>query len=308
MQVELVVTCTDRKTVAVPEQLRIRHLVDVPPVERVAHWTGLLECVDAPTVSARDLYAGDHWAVVKETAGVECNGLRIRLWVCSAGYGLVPWETTLKPYSATFSPGHSDSVGAAGFTPSEWWDALQRWRPMAVDTPRSLAKLATFCSRSYLLICLSEPYMRAAARDLAVVSQQRTIASCGIVSAGVSRSSELASLLLPADGRWKERLGGAMQSLNARLARWALQNYSRWQGDGRALHTWLAADLSKIPPLDVPARTKATDREVKGWIARELASDPPLPPVRYCADGATVDGHVSKDGSATSSGRSPQRQ
>ena len=38
-------------------------------------------------------------------------GTRRRLWVCSAGYGLIPCRRPLHPYAATFASGSPDSVG-----------------------------------------------------------------------------------------------------------------------------------------------------------------------------------------------------
>lgn len=274
MQVELVVTCTDRKTVEVPQQLRFRHLLKVRPVDRLARWTQLLEQTNAPVLAAQDLYAGDHWAVVKSTVGLGASGFRVRPWVCSAGYGLVPWDAELKPYSATFSSSHTDSVGTAGFTATDWWEVLKPWRPGGVGGPRGLADLAASCPESFLLLCLSGPYLRAAARDLRALRYQRTIETCGIICAGLRQRSEFGALMLPADARWKTTLGGAMQSLNARVARWAIRNYSEWQGEGRILHRWLAASLSALAPLPVPSRKRTSDGEVRAWIEHELAVEP----------------------------------
>jgi len=55
-------------------------------------------------VPAEALYGGDHWSVVRELATNDLFGYRdIRIWVCSAGYGLIPLGSRIHPYSGIYS-------------------------------------------------------------------------------------------------------------------------------------------------------------------------------------------------------------
>src|SRR5439155_924306 len=76
-------------------------------------------------VPALDLYGGEHWQVARSLPahGVE-GGREVKLWVSSAGYGLVPAEAPLRPYAATFSSAQADSVLRPGAPMSDltvWW-------------------------------------------------------------------------------------------------------------------------------------------------------------------------------------------
>src|SRR5581483_11722789 len=106
--------------------------------ERAAGWLKLLRRGTAGTVPAAELYLGDHWAVVRELA----TRPGVRVWVCSAGYGLVSVESPLRPYSATFAAGEPDSVcvGAEDVTATRraWWRALAGWDGPGPAGPRSL--------------------------------------------------------------------------------------------------------------------------------------------------------------------------
>src|SRR5258707_1212852 len=69
--------------------------------------------VNTPAVRAVDLYAGEHWRVAASLPDLvidAATGTDARLWACSAGYGLIPAHAMVRPYAATLSPGHADSV------------------------------------------------------------------------------------------------------------------------------------------------------------------------------------------------------
>jgi hypothetical protein len=84
--VHIVVTCTNRKQVSIPEHLCLGSLRDRRPEQRFAEWTRRLTAEES-AISARDLYGGEHWRIA--TSLPSLVGRSARLWVCSAGYGLV---------------------------------------------------------------------------------------------------------------------------------------------------------------------------------------------------------------------------
>src|SRR5262245_42960354 len=102
------------------------------PFVRAERWWRRLSTHSTETVPAVDLYGGDHWSVARSLPEVAAaSGFDAYLWVASAGYGLVPADARLRPYSATFAAGHSDSVCLArtdGTTRSkfarDWWAHL----------------------------------------------------------------------------------------------------------------------------------------------------------------------------------------
>ena len=111
------------------------------------------------------------WSVVRDLAADDLFGNRdIRIWVCSAGYGLVPLSGRIHPYSATFSAGHPDSVSrdltVADGLHALWWELLAQWEGPAPGTPRSIAALAESFPDDLLLVVMSETYLTATALDL----------------------------------------------------------------------------------------------------------------------------------------------
>src|SRR5262249_27347082 len=122
--------CTDRKrTNPLPH-----HRLGAHPsgALRATRWLTALRDGRGDAMAAGDLYIGNHWAIVRklpDLAGA-AGWSRVKLWVASAGYGLLDVGTKVVAYSATFGVGHLDSVAdaASGQPPLEqarrWWQAL----------------------------------------------------------------------------------------------------------------------------------------------------------------------------------------
>jgi hypothetical protein len=109
--VNLVVTCTKKKTREPGRDLMLRHLRGASTESRAAAWLERLERHTGERLAARDLYAGDHWSIARELDGSRLGRTsRVRVWVASAGYGLLSMDNPLQPYSATFAVNHPDSV------------------------------------------------------------------------------------------------------------------------------------------------------------------------------------------------------
>jgi hypothetical protein len=131
----VVVSCAARKRIQPPPPLQMRSVKWRGAAVTARVWTSLLDQLEVPEVTARDLYAGDHWAVANSLAAVGTSvGVDLELWVVSAGYGLIRHFDRLKPYAAAFSQGHVDSVapklrgGTRRNALREWWTELCRWR------------------------------------------------------------------------------------------------------------------------------------------------------------------------------------
>lgn len=273
-QIRIVVTCSDRKSVAVPTELRIRTLPLGSVADRCRTWIERLERSTAPSKGAEMLYAGDHWAVVRSLPAA--GPWVVDLWVASAGYGLVPVAAKLKSYAATFARAHPDFVGIRGdgASPGEWWRELGRWSGPVSGGPRSLAVLAAQEPARPLMVVASASYIRALASDiLDARSRLADPEQIVVVCVGSPSDSRLDDVLVTADPRIQSVLGGAMQSVNVRLARHLLEtadgvwNVHHFRG--------IAADLiAGIPPAARPRRTPMTDAQVRAYIERELGYAP----------------------------------
>ena len=145
--VNIVVTCTKRKRRPPDESLKFRHIAKDSIEEGFEVWVQRIMDSGEVLLPPRDLYAGDHWSVAVSLEQVaEASGFKAIIWVCSAGYGLLSIDKMIKPYSATFSSSHPDTVcrwGEGKYRSSYkkmWWRLLTEWPD--TDTPRSITGLA----------------------------------------------------------------------------------------------------------------------------------------------------------------------
>jgi len=274
-RVHLVVACANRKTQPVPSSLRLRHVVGCSPEGRAAAWVDQLERSAEPTVAARELYAGEHWQVVRglEPAAAAA-GLDASLWVCSAGYGLVSADAPLRSYAATFAAGHADSVSADPRNRPRWWTALAGWRGPVPTVQRTLRDLARRDPYAVFLVALSSAYLAACADDLlGAAAELDSAEQLAIISAGMRSSGPLARHLAPATAHLQPKLGGTRQSLNARILGHLLGDHA----DALTLtqiRSVLGGLLAAAPPLVRYQRMPRTDRQVATFIRRRLTTEP----------------------------------
>jgi hypothetical protein len=124
----IIVSCTDRKRVSVSDELRLRSVPAKPIEDRAKAWWFRLTRYKGEGIPAIDLYAGGHWSIVRELPeSARHANLNAKLWVISAGYGLVPATACLHPYSATFAGSHPDTVTVSENNGSPRRELLQKW-------------------------------------------------------------------------------------------------------------------------------------------------------------------------------------
>ncbi|MGW4126971.1 hypothetical protein [Amycolatopsis japonica] len=268
----IVVTCANRKRYPVPQNLRMQSLQHKRVAGRFDAWIRQLTTSQAEEVSADQLYGGEHWQVAR-TLGQDASaaGHAAASWVCSAGYGLVPITAPLRPYAATFSFSHDDSVGSTAESIQSWWGQHADWQGPVAGAPRSLASLATRSPGTNLLIVLSGMYLRACIRDLVLLAERlRHPEQLTIVSVGGSAPRELREFVLPADGHLQTVVGGTLGALNVRIAAKLLRSSSNTSPNRQVFADGLAQLQRQAGQRPVFQRTPMTDDQVRAFILERL--------------------------------------
>lgn len=275
----ILASCTERKRLPVPSALRVRSIQGRDVRARAARWWQRLMKNPGETLTATDLYAGGHWSVVRRLPGVaRARGLRPALWVISAGYGLVPETASLHAYSATFSPGHQDSVTLAGSATDNrqaWWAELARLKGPDRKAPHSIAALVGQDPSCSVLIVASAHYVDAVAADLMkaaenLVERERLII---ITTPGRMARGPLGPHVIAAQAQWQPILGGARTSLHARLAAKILDEAVH----GLSVETVrarLERVLERSTAVPQDGREKMMDDDVRAFIRQGVARDP----------------------------------
>lgn len=290
--VNAVVTCTNRKSRKVEDRLKLRNFSGKAIKDVFPKWIERLEEEPTDHCPAEELYRGEHWKVARSIRSrAQKRGFRVRLWVLSAGYGLVRIESALRPYSATFSTGSQDSLTRFGpGSTAEWWDRLCGIQGLGGSRIRSLEQLAAQHKDDPVLIAASEPYLIAIKNDLARAMPHLESADLlSVVSAGLGTRPGANGSFLPCDSRFqvyfakeksKQSLlyddntslegGGSKQALNARILRLILEKRDPTQLKSPALAEWLRTLMEPLPFPKLEKRRTHTDTQVKEWIMENL--------------------------------------
>lgn len=268
--VHVIVTCANRKSCPIPARLQLGQVPGRSAAQRVRAWvTRLAQTGSAPQIPAIDLYAGEHWSIARGFPVLRRPGEEVRLWACSAGYGLIPAEALIMPYHATLTPGQADSVPGLA---ASWWSFLSDWGGPSPQHPRSIRALVAADPAAVFMFVLSKSYLRACGPDIAAACEHASdLDRLFIVSAGARPQGDRAAFMVPADARLQACLGGTRRALNARIGAHLLSAGIRSKGEAAE---YLARLLAAQPPIPRYDRTKQSDREILDLIAARLAQAP----------------------------------
>lgn len=275
--VNLVVSCTNRKRYETASGLTAHRLVGTDVQARLKTWKERLSSAPGEKYPAEDLYMGEHWSVVRDIVSVAGDqGWDVRLWICSAGYGLIRPTARIHSYQVTFASGIRDSVTAwEDNAARKWWKGVCSYAIAGErGVPRSLTKLALVYPRTPMLVALSADYLNAVEEDLlSVVSHEYFRRHLAIVSCGTNGPAlQWKNNLLPCDGSVSASLGGTFTSLNVRVARFLLQSPA--PTDPTVGHWSALVGSLERETTARPSRTPQSDSEVSSFIRTALKRVP----------------------------------
>jgi hypothetical protein len=236
--IHIIASCTDRKRAPADEGLLLRNVKAKSVEERANLWWDRVKGNRGPSVIASELYAGAHWSAVRKLPKIASSAdYEPKLWVISAGYGLISADSFIHPYSATFAKNSPDSVCLSpenGYARREalqtWWATLGSLKRVDGIHPPTITELAGTLPDGYFLAIASPDYLSAAEADLLTAAStlsdpQRLII---VSSNGGTALKSLESYTVPSDARLQATVGGVLGSLHARVAALILENIREW--------------------------------------------------------------------------------
>jgi hypothetical protein len=278
LRINVVVTCTARKTKPVPAGARLMNVAGATIAMRFMEWRRRLDGARADQIKAIDLYCGNAWSVVRRLYEDPETGPRVRLWIVSAGQGLLSPETLVVPYAATFSRGHVDSVLPEAFGQEEaeqWWHALVKWRRGNGQKLASIVDVACAFPGDPLIVAASEEYLSALHTDLEAARMcLRRLNGMVIISSGARKTGPLAGNFLPCDSRFEHAFGRGRMTLNVKILWSVVAGYSAGEISIGKLRGRYQKILDGLPEAPYPTRVRMTDEDVRKFIRRQLRIQP----------------------------------
>src|SRR5580698_6386019 len=276
-KVNLIVTCTSRKTQTPTRGFRMRDLHEKSVSVQAHRWIEMLRTKVSGNEShteAFKLYCGEYWSMERELpTAARKSGVSIRVWICSAGYGLITPNSEIRPYGATFSPEERDCVtrgldaATRRVAAQEWWKQIAIWSAPRGNRVRSLTSLARQYPRTPLVVVASSDYLYALEKDLSgaldALSDSDLLL---IVSAGTKSFGKFSDNLVPCDARLQPLVGGTRASLNIRIAKLLIERSCKMRFGAKRVSVELSRLLRRQPPIENYQRRAATDQQVRTFI------------------------------------------
>jgi hypothetical protein len=217
------------------------------------------------SVTAEALYAGRGFGLAEETA----NLAGARMFVLSAGLGIVPASRSIPVYGLTVSVGHEQSISRkvlGAFDPAAWFTALLR------GTHSDDWKDVGGRKSGRILVALSRPYAEMVGASLAKASP-KMLGRLRIF--GASLEGALPASMHPAIAPYDERLNAIFPGARSDFAQRAMLHFARSVAvkPSRGREDDFAAVKSALRGLRLPEvvqRPRQTDDELLAIIKRRL--------------------------------------
>jgi len=290
----IVANCADRKLVPVHPSRRLRTVNASKLGRKARDWWRHLIAPPAQHVPAIDLYGGSYWASVRRLPkAAESAGFRPKLWIVSAGYGLLHEADKVNAYSATFAAASPDSVarGEGDALPRSellqlWWEELTALPLPDGRHPRSFNDLIKSNRSDRYLVVASPDYLTAISADLeqgtrSLNDPERLVI---ISSRTTSSTRNLTRHHVPSDARLQ--CSGACPPpcrhlvppglkgvIGPGIALAILNKVRDWSFGATTIRTRLVELIDASPALPRHNRRRMEDEDVKAFVKAELAAD-----------------------------------
>jgi hypothetical protein len=251
-------------------------------------WQSVLQDSTLKKTKAKDLYTGGLWGVFLDSWGI-INGRTkaAKLWILSAGYGILSAEEEVVPYNITFQDPRFDAPSILkkveyDSRSKSRMETLQNWWRRLSDSerdPNSLESLfSSFKEDDYALVVLSKDYLDAVYQDLAnAIKSTEFSQNIAVISNNVNDpvAKRLNNNWLFANNKFINLPDTNSTFVNAKIAHhlllemfeknnglnwWSIENFNSF-----------LESLSKgLKERQKIARTPSVDDEVKAYIKEHL--------------------------------------
>ena len=258
----IISTCSSAKRFPITPECEMESYKRKPHNQVIESWLETIQDTKWLKYLAENLYIGPHWKEIMECVKIGHGlGFSPELWVVSAGWGLVPSNFKMTPYSATFSPGENSIHNLdwpKEFSTKDrsrhWWNQINKNRESG--HPQSLPHLfSSFDNKlnvRFLIILSKDYYLPLELEIFKLISlgAEVIIVSCGIFSEIERINPLIRNHILPVSIKFKlvdPYLKKNCHVLNASLATWILKNYqNELKKSGETLHTAITQKIKQL--------------------------------------------------------------
>lgn len=264
-KINVILTCSSSKKLETPPSLSLKNFKKESVEELSKSWMSNILSNSFTTLPAIEMYKGVYWEVVKKLYN---NSKINKIWVISAGYGLIDINYNISSYNIGFKDKSLNSIKLNTLNPtknvfSEWWDNITD------ITHNKISDL--YNSNEIYIIYASYDYMKAIKNDICKIISKPNVF---IVSPDTKiKQFEPYILYTPSDLRYV--LGGNKMTSSIKAVEYLVNNFSSFNHSKINNHFKHLINQANIPTQTRTKRKKIGDEEMIKYI-KEIGIDSPF--------------------------------
>lgn len=273
----LITTCTKSKSMGSLAYIPHEHPLFRTQDELLEYWTNLVQGIPAESkVKARALYTGRSFKRALMAADEDST----RLYIISAGLGLVNANELVTPYELTTSSAApnrvSKQIAFGGFSPSSWWSGINK----AFNKQQyPIAQLVKNNPDRLIVLCLSKEYLKMILDDIATVAQDKqALQNIRVIGSDLDEllPVNMFDVFMPYDLRMnvaEDMMPGSRIDFSIRAAIHFITSVASKTPNLEEQKQIIRSSLDQVGSADVESTTEsrgATDEEIIDLIVADL--------------------------------------
>ena len=263
----IISSCTNSKKMIASKHLQIANYSTKLNLDEIIKvWKKSLESDSTTKIKALELYKGGAWKATIATKQVLATKFKTKLYIASAGYGLIDSEYEVHSYDSTFASGTVNSVSKFSKLSNKeatinWWNGI------------NCISINSFESNRYTFIILPHDYL-IATQDFIKDLIERNSKNVFIFTANQHKTPKfMENNIINFDSKFNSYQAGVISNMLQRAVLW-LSNEIIFHNipiSHSALQSHIEKKMSIHDSFVMPVRIKLSEEDIKIKI-RELIS------------------------------------
>lgn len=267
--INIISSCTNSKKQTPSEAFKIANFKTDMQLEDVINiWNENIEKETIQVYEATKLYKGAAWKATLDTTTMLATKFNTRLYVASAGYGLIHAETKICSYDSTFASSTANSitkfiVNADKNANVQWWNMINKF------------KLSSFQKGSYFFIVLPHEYLSAAQDTIKLLVEKFDKKVFIFIANKHPIPLFMKKNIIKFDSRFNNFQTGVLSNMLQRAVLWLSSEIIKKEIPlvHQELQKHIDAKMNNFEAFNMPVRSKLSEDEIRNKIEKMILKD-----------------------------------
>jgi len=267
--INIISSCTNSRKHTPSETLKIANFKTNMQLEDVIDiWNKNIEKDTTQVYEAIQLYKGASWKATLDTCAILKTKFNTRLYIASAGYGLIHAKTKICSYNSTFASSTENSitkfiVSADKNANLQWWNMINKF------------KLSSFEKGSYFFIVLPHEYLLAAQDTIKILVEKFDRNVFIFIANKHSVPPFMKNYIVKFDSRFNNFQAGVVSNMLQRAVLWLSTEIIKKEIPlcHQELQKHIETKMKNFEAFNMPVRLKLNEEEIRIKIKNMILED-----------------------------------